>query len=231
MLPSEATEAAPRQNPPQGREPMSVEYIEPQFPQEDDELSPAHGSLGIEKQIREILVKMGEDPEREGLLKTPGRVDRAMAFLTSGYHADIGKIVNGAIFEEADGERFDEMVLVKDIEFYSMCEHHMIPFFGRVHIAYIPNRKVVGLSKLPRIVEVFARRLQLQERLTHQIANCVDEVLSPRGVAVVAEARHMCMCMRGIQKQGSSTTTSAMMGVFRENPQTRNEFLSLIRGV
>lgn len=205
---------------------MSVHYAT-DLPYTMDDENPE--SLGIEKAVREILLKIGEDPTREGLLKTPHRVDRAMAFLTSGYRADIDKIVNGAIFEEADGDNFDEMVVVRDIEFYSMCEHHMIPFFGRVHVGYIPNRKVIGLSKLPRFVDIYARRLQLQERMTHQIAECVNNVLSPRGVAVVAEARHMCMCMRGVQKQGSSTTTSAMIGAFRTNPQTRNEFLTLIR--
>lgn len=185
--------------------------------------------IGIEDEIRQILLKIGEDPDRDGLLRTPLRVDKAFAYLTSGYRADVQKILNNAIFEEANGERFDEMVIVKDIEFYSLCEHHMIPFFGKVHIAYVPNRRVVGLSKLPRIVDIFARRLQVQERMTQQIAECVDEVLTPQGVAVVAEARHMCMCMRGVQKQNSSTTTSAMLGLFRENSQTRNEFLTLIR--
>jgi len=185
--------------------------------------------IGIEDEIRQILLKIGEDPDRDGLRNTPLRVDKAFAFLTSGYRADLQKIVNNAIFEEANGERFDEMVIVKDIEFYSLCEHHMIPFFGKVHIAYVPNRRVVGLSKLPRIVDIFARRLQVQERMTQQIAECVDEILTPQGVAVVAEARHMCMCMRGVQKQNSSTTTSAMLGLFRENSQTRNEFLTLIR--
>lgn len=186
--------------------------------------------IGIEDEIRQILLKIGEDPDRDGLRNTPLRVDKAFAYLTSGYRADLHKIVNNAIFEEANGERFDEMVIVKDIEFYSLCEHHMIPFFGKVHIAYVPNRRVVGLSKLPRIVDIFARRLQVQERMTQQIAECVDEILTPQGVAVVAEARHMCMCMRGVQKQNSSTTTSAMLGLFRENSQTRNEFLTLIRG-
>lgn len=205
---------------------MSVELAHPILPPDED-FSQQEG-LGIEREVRNILLKMGEDPERDGLLKTPGRVDRAMAFLTAGYRADINKIVNDAIFEEDGGERFDEMVLVKDIEFYSMCEHHMIPFFGTIHVAYIPNRKVIGLSKIPRIVEVYARRLQIQERMTQQVAECLNDVLKPRGVAVVAEAKHMCMCMRGVQKQGSSTTTSSMLGAFREKPQTRMEFLNLI---
>jgi GTP cyclohydrolase IA len=208
---------------------MSVEYIGSDIP--EFEQHPPHQveTLGIEPQIKTILERIGEDPNRQGLLNTPHRVDKALAFLTSGYRANLEKEINGAIFDEADSEHFDEMVLVKEIEFYSLCEHHMIPFFGKVHIAYIPNRKIIGLSKLPRIVEIFARRLQVQERLTQQIARCVDEVLSPYGVAVVAEARHMCMCMRGIQKQSSWTTTSSMLGAFRENPQTRSEFLNLIK--
>lgn len=205
----------------------SVDYLEPTISDDEDF---HYEGVGIETQIREILEKIGEDPNRPGLLKTPGRVDRAFAFLTSGYHANLEKIVNGAIFEETDGEKFDEMVLVKNIEFYSLCEHHMIPFFGQIHVAYIPDRKVIGLSKVPRIVEIYARRLQIQERMTQQIAECIDEVLQPRGVAVVAEAKHMCMCMRGVQKQGSSTTTSSMLGAFRNRPQTRAEFLNLIRG-
>lgn len=205
---------------------MSVDIATP-HPLDEDE--PQGEGIGIEHLVREMLRKIGEDPDREGLLKTPKRVDKAMAFLTSGYHANLEEIINSAIFEEGFDREFDEMVLVKDIEFYSMCEHHMIPFFGTIHVAYIPNRKVIGLSKIPRIVEVYARRLQLQERMTQQIAGCLNEVLQPRGVAVVSEAKHMCMCMRGIQKQNSMTTTSAMLGAFRKDPQTRNEFLSLIR--
>lgn len=212
------------------REYMSIEALNTSFGSPGDFDDGDSESLGIEPLVREMLLKIGEDPDREGLLKTPERVSRAMAFLTGGYRADLEKIINGAIFEEAAGSEHDEMVVVKDIEFYSLCEHHMIPFFGTVHVGYLPNMKIIGLSKIPRIVEVFARRLQVQERLTHQIASCVNEVLQPGGVAVVVEAKHMCMCMRGIQKQNSSTTTSAMLGAFRSNPQTRNEFLSLIKG-
>ncbi len=208
---------------------MSVGIVDPHLTPMDDDDTPAGEGLGIEHLIREMLLRMGEDPNREGLLKTPSRVDKAMAFLTSGYRANIEEVINGAVFEEGFDHDYDEMVLVKDIEFYSMCEHHVIPFFGTVHVAYIPDKRVIGLSKIPRIVEVYARRLQLQERMTQQIANCLTDVLKPRGVAVVSEAKHMCMCMRGIQKQNSMTTTSAMMGAFRDRPQTRNEFLSLIR--
>ena len=186
-------------------------------------------SLGMAPLIREMLVKIGENPDREGLQKTPERVDRAWAFLTSGYRADMEKVINGALFDEGSESSYDEMIVVREIEFYSLCEHHMIPFFGHMHVGYIPNKRVIGLSKIPRLIEVFARRLQVQERLTQQVANCVNEVLEPQGVAVVAEAKHMCMCMRGIQKQNSWTTTSAMLGAFRNSPQSRNEFLSLIR--
>ena len=218
-------------NSPRGLNDMSINFADPLMTDDEElEPQPREEGLGIQDEVRQILMKVGEDPERQGILRTPLRVDKALAFLTSGYRADLDKIVNGAIFEESNGERFDEMVLVKDIEFYSLCEHHMIPFFGKIHVAYIPNRRVIGLSKIPRIVEIFARRLQVQERMTQQVAECVNEVLTPRGVAVVAEAKHMCMCMRGIQKQNSSTTTSAMMGDFRENAQTRQEFLNLIRG-
>ncbi|MCC6548334.1 GTP cyclohydrolase I FolE [Candidatus Sumerlaeota bacterium] len=180
--------------------------------------------------VREMLEKIGEDPTRQGLVKTPARVDRAWAFLTSGYHVDPKDVVNGAIFTEKSVGNHDEMVVVKNIEFYSVCEHHMIPFFGTIHVGYLPNRKVIGLSKIPRLVEVFARRLQVQERLTQQIAESLLSILHPHGVAVVAEARHLCMCMRGVQKQDAVTTTSSMLGMFRKNPQTRNEFLSLIKG-
>lgn len=185
--------------------------------------------LGTESLIRELLVKIGEDPDREGLLKTPKRVDRAWEFLTSGYRQDLQEVVNDAIFDEGADGPVDEMVIVKDIEFYSLCEHHMIPFFGNIHVAYIPNGKVIGLSKIPRIVEIFARRLQVQERITKQVAETVESILDPQGVAVVAEAKHMCMCMRGIQKQNSWTTTSAMRGVFKSDRATRAEFLDLIR--
>ncbi len=175
--------------------------------------------------VETILNEIGENPEREGLLKTPKRVAKAYEYLTAGYHKDINKVLNDAIFTE----NYDEMVLVKDIDFYSMCEHHMLPFFGKVHIAYIPDGKIVGLSKLPRIVDVFARRLQVQERMTKEIADTINQYLKPKGVAVVSEAYHMCMMMRGVEKQNSSTTSSSMLGVFKEDPKTRLEFLSLIR--
>ncbi len=172
----------------------------------------------------EILKQLGEDPEREGLVKTPERVSKAMQFLTSGYNQDAGKILRSAMFKE----EYNNMVIVKDIELYSMCEHHILPFYGKAHIAYIPNGYIVGLSKIPRVVDVFARRLQVQERLTHQILHCIQDALNPIGVAVVIEAHHMCMMMRGIQKQNSSTTTSAFTGVFNSVEKTRNEFLNLI---
>ncbi|MEJ5263494.1 MAG: GTP cyclohydrolase I FolE [Ignavibacterium sp.] len=178
----------------------------------------------FEANIRNILIEIGEDPNREGLLSTPKRVAEAYEFLTSGYHKDIEEVLNNAIFTE----KYDEMVLVKNIDFYSMCEHHMLPFYGKVHVAYIPNGKIVGLSKIPRIVEVFARRLQVQERMTQQIADTLEKYLQPVGVAVVSEAFHMCMMMRGVEKQNSSATTSAMHGVFKEDEKTRNEFLNLI---
>jgi len=178
----------------------------------------------FETNIRNILIEIGEDPNREGLLSTPKRVAEAYEFLTAGYQKDIEQVLNNAIFTE----KYDEMVLVKNIDFYSMCEHHMLPFYGKVHIAYIPNGKIVGLSKIPRIVEVFARRLQVQERMTQQIADTIEKYLQPVGVAVVSEAYHMCMMMRGVEKQNSSATTSAMHGVFKEDEKTRNEFLNLI---
>jgi GTP cyclohydrolase IA len=171
-----------------------------------------------------VLEAIGENPKREGLLRTPERVEKALRYLTSGYTADIGKIVNGAIYEV----KYDEMVIVKDIEFFSMCEHHMLPFFGKMHIAYLARNKVIGLSKLPRIVDVFARRLQIQERLTQEVAACIQEMLDPLGVGVIAEAQHFCMMMRGVEKQHSGTVTSTMLGAFRENRETRNEFLSLV---
>jgi GTP cyclohydrolase I len=173
---------------------------------------------------REILRRLGEDPNRDGLLATPMRIEKSMAFLTKGYDEDPMKILRGAMFDVD----YDEMVIVKDVEMFSLCEHHMLPFFGKVHVAYVPKAKVIGLSKIPRLVEVFARRLQVQERLTRQIADAIQEAIEPQGVGVVIEARHLCMMMRGIEKQNSSTVTSAMVGCFREK-ETRAEFLSLVR--
>jgi GTP cyclohydrolase I len=178
----------------------------------------------MESLVEEMLKQIGEDPSREGLKRTPHRVAKAMHFLTSGYKKDIEQVLNGAIFRE----KYSEMVIVKDIDFFSMCEHHMLPFYGKAHVAYIPNGKILGLSKVPRVVEVFARRLQVQERLTQQIAETLFNALSPEGVGVVVEARHMCMMMRGVEKQNSLATTSAMMGVFRDDVKTRQEFLTLI---
>ena len=176
------------------------------------------------KLISDLITEIGEDPNREGLLSTPKRVAEAYAFLTKGYNQDIEEVLNDAIFTE----KCDEMVLVKNIDFYSLCEHHMLPFYGKVHVAYIPNGKIVGLSKIPRIVDVFARRLQVQERMTQQVADTLDKYLQPIGVAVVSEAYHMCMMMRGVEKQNSSATSSAMHGVFKDDPKTRSEFLNLI---
>jgi GTP cyclohydrolase IA len=178
----------------------------------------------VKKLIESLISEIGENPEREGLSDTPERVAKAYEFLTKGYKEDIDKVLNGAIFNE----KYDEMVVVKNIDFYSLCEHHMLPFYGKVHVAYIPNGKIVGLSKIPRIVEVYSRRLQVQERMTQQIADTINKYLEPVGVAVVAEAFHMCMMMRGVEKQNSSATTSAMHGVFQEDARTRMEFLDLI---
>lgn len=175
---------------------------------------------------RELITRFGEDPMRDGLLRTPERVQHAMEFLTKGYQQDAGEILRGAMFDVD----YDEMVIVKDVEVFSLCEHHMLPFFGRVHVAYIPNGKVIGLSKIPRLVDVFARRLQVQERLTREIADAIQDAIEPQGVGVVIEARHLCMMMRGVEKQHSSTVTSAMLGAFRDNQQTRHEFLSLVHG-
>jgi GTP cyclohydrolase I len=178
----------------------------------------------VQKIISELLVEIGENPNREGLVNTPKRIAKMYEFLTSGYNQKIEEIINGAVFHV----KYDEMVLVKNIDFYSLCEHHMLPFYGKVHIAYIPNGKIVGLSKIPRMVEVFSRRLQVQERMTQEIADTLDNCLNPQGVAVVSEAYHMCMMMRGVQKQNSSATASAVHGVFKEDARTRDEFLKLI---
>jgi GTP cyclohydrolase I len=179
----------------------------------------------IADHMRKILQSIGEDPERDGLRRTPERFEKALRFLTSGYQQDPEKLLNGAMFTVC----YDQMVLVKDIEFYSLCEHHLLPFFGKCHVAYIPDKKVVGLSKIPRLVNMFARRLQIQERLTNQIANAIQAKIAPLGVGVVIEGRHLCMVMRGVEKENSHTVTSAMLGSFKDNPKTREEFLSLIR--
>jgi GTP cyclohydrolase IA len=177
--------------------------------------------------IEKLLVELGEDPTREGLQNTPERVAKSMKFLTGGYWVNIEELVNDALFEDPNT---DEMVIVKDIDVFSLCEHHMLPFFGKCHVSYIPNGKIIGLSKIPRIVDAFGRRLQVQERLTSQIANSLNEILKPKGVAVVVDALHLCMSMRGVEKQNSYTTTSAMLGAFKSNPSTRSEFLSLLAG-
>ena len=191
----------------------SVQVITPQRDQES-----------IAPLMQDLLLKIGEDPSREGLARTPERAEKALRFLTSGYQTDVESIVNGALF----AEKCDEMVVVKDIEFYSMCEHHLLPFFGTMHVAYLPKDKVIGLSKIPRIVDMFARRLQVQERLTHEVAETINRVLQPKGVGVICEARHFCMMMRGVEKQHSGTITSAMLGAFRKRKETRDEFLSLV---
>ncbi|MGR3317231.1 MAG: GTP cyclohydrolase I FolE [Candidatus Anammoxibacter sp.] len=178
----------------------------------------------LEKLIKEMIAELGEDADREGLLNTPKRVAKSWRFLTEGYNKDVNKVLNGALFKE----NYDEMVVVKDIDFYSMCEHHMLPFYGKCHVAYIPDGVLVGLSKIPRLVEVFSRRLQVQERMTVQIAESLQTVLKPRGVAVVVEASHLCMAMRGIEKQNAFATTSTLLGVFMNDRSTRMEFMSLI---
>ena len=178
----------------------------------------------IEVLTKQLLKEIGEDPNREGLLKTPSRVSKAWSFFSKGYKQDLNRIINDAIFEE-DAK---DMVIVRDIEFFSLCEHHLIPFFGKAHVGYIPNGKVIGLSKIPRIIDMFSRRLQVQERLTHQIADAINSVLNPKGVSVVMEGRHMCMQMRGVEKQNSFTSTSAMSGQFKKSAETRSEFLSII---
>lgn len=176
-------------------------------------------------EIRSILTKIGEDPTRDGLINTPLRVDRSMRFLTSGYGMNADELLNRALFDVA----YDEMVIVRDIEMFSLCEHHLLPFFGKCHVGYIPNGRVIGLSKIPRLVDMYARRLQVQERLTTQIAETIDQKIHPRGVAVVVEAQHLCMIMRGVEKQHSVAVTSAMLGAFKEDQNTRNEFLNLVR--
>ena len=183
-----------------------------------------HNHNNLEDIVKNLLESIGEDPEREGLLRTPLRVAKSLNYLVEGHQQDLHELVNEALFKED----CDEMVLVRDIEFYSMCEHHMLPFYGKIHIAYIPNGKVIGLSKLPRIADMFARRLQVQERMTVDVANAVQEVLEPKGVAVVSEAAHLCMMMRGVAKQASTTTASCMLGLFRDDARTRSEFMSLI---
>ena len=179
---------------------------------------------GIKSLIQNILYAIGEDPQREGLLKTPERVEKSLKFLTSGYDVDIDQLVNDALYNE----NYDEMVIVKNIDFYSLCEHHMLPFFGKCHVAYLPNGKIIGLSKVPRLVDAYGRRLQVQERLTTQIAHCIEDIVKPTGVGVVIEATHLCMSMRGVEKQNSYTTTSSMLGSFKKDPRTRAEFLSLL---
>ena len=180
---------------------------------------------GLKPLIERVLHAVGEDPKREGLLKTPERVEKSLKFLTSGYNVDIKELINGALYNED----YNEMVIVKDIDLYSLCEHHMLPFFGKCHVAYLPKGKIIGLSKVPRLVNAFSRRLQVQERLTTQIAHCLDDILKPAGVAVITDAMHLCMSMRGVEKQNTFTTTSSMLGCFKEDARTRSEFLSLLR--
>ncbi len=187
-------------------------------------MQPQRDEESIASLMNKILLKIGEDTEREGLVRTPERAEKALRFLTSGYEMDVHGIINGALFHE----KCDEMVVIKDIEFFSMCEHHLLPFFGKMHVAYLPKDKLIGLSKIPRVVDMFARRLQLQERLTQQVAQVLKEILEPRGVGVICEARHFCMMMRGVEKQQSGTVTSAMLGAFRNRKDTRDEFLSLV---
>jgi GTP cyclohydrolase I len=198
------------------------------------EILPARGTEGrvgeklakIEQQFRTLIEAIGEDPDREGLQKTPHRAAEAFRYFTKGYQQDVATVLNKAIFEE----EYDDMVIVKDIEFYSLCEHHLVPFFGKCHVGYLPDGRIVGLSKIARLVEMFSRRLQVQERLTHEIAHALEDAIQPRGVAVVMEARHLCMMMRGVEKQGSQMVTSAVLGAFRERDRTREEFMSLLRG-
>ena len=187
--------------------------------------TPSLTSASVEELMREFIVRLGEDPDREGLQRTPERVKKAYEFLTKGYNEDPEAMLKKALFTVT----YDEMVIVKDVEMFSLCEHHMLPFIGKVHVAYIPNGKVIGLSKIPRLIEIFSRRLQIQERLTTQIAETIQRVIQPQGVGVVVEARHLCMMMRGVEKQHSQAVTSSMLGCFREEEETRQEFLSLIR--
>jgi GTP cyclohydrolase IA len=189
------------------------------------EIRPHKSEGSVAAHVRQILSALGEDPSREGLSATPKRSEQALSFLTSGYNANIDRIVNGAVFNE----KCDEMVVVKDIEFFSLCEHHLLPFYGKAHVAYIPKNKIIGLSKIPRLVDAFSRRLQVQERMTQQIAECLRDVLDARGVGVITEARHFCMMMRGVEKQCSSTVSSSMLGEFRNRKDTRDEFLSHVR--
>lgn len=203
---------------------QEISSSNPELKMKEKTISEKKRHRNIEAAVEQILISLGEDPAREGLLKTPNRVARMYDELTAGYHADPSEIINGAVFSV----EYDQMVVVKDIEFYSLCEHHLLPFFGRAHVAYLPKDKVLGLSKIPRVVEMFARRLQVQERLTVQIADIIEKELNPWGVAVVLEATHMCMAMRGVKKANAKMTTSAMRGGFLKNPKTRAEFLNMI---
>jgi len=187
-------------------------------------MAPKAEAKPIAPLIEELLVTLGEDPKRDGLVRTPRRVEDALRFLTGGYRVDINKVLNGALYDV----KYDEMVVVRDIEFFSLCEHHMLPFYGKMHVAYLPEKKVIGLSKIPRIVDVFARRLQIQERLTQQVAQTIQQTIKPLGVGVICEAKHLCMMMRGVEKQHSGAMTSAMLGAFRDRKETRDEFLSLV---
>ena len=187
-------------------------------------MSPKPEAKPIAPLIEDLLERLGEDPKRDGLLRTPHRVEQSMRYLTSGYRTDFTKLLNGALYEV----KYDEMVVVRDIEFFSMCEHHMLPFYGKMHVAYLPRKRVIGLSKIPRIVEAFARRLQIQERLTQEVAQMIQETVNPIGVGVICEAKHLCMMMRGVEKQHSGAMTSAMLGAFRDRKDTRDEFLALV---
>jgi GTP cyclohydrolase I len=185
---------------------------------------PPAGGESLAPLVEQLIARLGEDPKRDGLLRTPTRVDESLRFLTSGYRMDINQILNGALYDV----KYDEVVVVKDIEFFSLCEHHLLPFYGKMHVAYLPQNKVIGLSKIPRLVDMFARRLQIQERLTQQVAQTIQEVIQPLGVGVICEAKHFCMMMRGVEKQHSGAMTSAMLGAFRDRKETRDEFLALV---